>query len=114
MQVLHVNRRAITLTSVLGPPKPRGQQPNNPTVVLPPTLTNLAGEILRVLRSRKEMSDKGPFEIQHLANDSGKPVFIRGFGVPSPNGVQHARIVLLLTETSANLLENNEIPPSRL
>jgi hypothetical protein len=112
LQILHMNRQAIKMASVLSSANSDGQQPNNPTEVLPPTLINLAGEILRVLRSRHEMSEKGQFEIRHSANESGKPVLIRGVGVPNAHGVQHARVVLILTESSAANTESHQIPAS--
>lgn len=68
-------------------------------------LINLAGEILSLLRSRHEMSKKGQIEIRHSINGSGKPVSIRGMGVPNGQGVEHARIVRFLTGTSANYSE---------
>jgi hypothetical protein len=101
LQILHMNRQAYLLISDLAPTTLEAQQADHRTDLLPPALINLAGEILRVLRSRHEMSETGQFEIRHSANGSGKPVFIRGVGVPNGHGVQHARIVLFLTETSA-------------
>jgi hypothetical protein len=86
---------------------PEVQQSNDRMHVLPPVLINLAGEILSVLRSRHEMKETGQFEIRHSANGSGKPVLIRGVGVPNGQGVEHARILLVLTETSADHSENH-------
>jgi len=108
LKVLYMNRQAQLLISDLVSTTPAAQQPNHRTDVLPPALTNLADEILRVLRSRHEMSKKGQFEIRHFANGSGKPVSIRGVGVPNGHGVEHARIVLVLTEPSANHSENHQ------
>jgi hypothetical protein len=107
MEVLHMNRQAIKLAGLLSSAGPRGQQPNDPTGVLPPPLTDLADEILSVLQSRHGMSEKGQFEIRHSANESGNPVCIRGVGVPNGHGVEHARIVLVLTESIANHSENH-------
>jgi hypothetical protein len=106
LKILYMNRQAHVVIDDLVSTTPETHQPNNRTGVLPPALINLAGEILRVLRSRHEMSVKGQFEIRHTANGSGKPVSIRGMGVPNGQGVEHARIVLVLTETSANHSEN--------
>lgn len=114
LEVLHMNRQSHLLISDLVPTTPEAQQPNHRTDVLPPALINLAGEILRVLRRRHERSEKGQFEIRHAANGSGKPVFIRGVGVPNGHGVEHARIVLVLTETSANHSGNHQSPGSVL
>jgi hypothetical protein len=100
LQILHMNRQAITLASLLGSAEPNGQPSNDPTGILPPPLTDMAGEILSELRTRHEMSEKGQFEIRHVADESGKPVCIRGVGVPNGQGVEHARIVLALTDMS--------------
>jgi hypothetical protein len=108
LQILHMNCQAQILVSGLVPTTPEAQQPNDRTDVLPPILINLAGEILRALRSRHERSEKGLFEIRHSANESGKPVFIRGVGVPNEQGVEHARILLLLTGISAHRSENHQ------
>ena len=109
LQILHMNRQAYLLISDLAPPTTReAQQADHRTDLLPPALINLAGEILRVLRRRHEMSEKGQFEIRHSVNGSNKPVFIRGVGMPNGHGVQHARIVLLLTETSANHSDDHQ------
>ena len=107
LEVLHMNRQAHLLICDMVPTTPEAQQPNHRTDVLPPALINLAGEILSVLRSRHEISEKGQFEIRHSANESGKPVFIRGVGVPNGHGVEHARIVFVLSGTSANHSENH-------
>jgi hypothetical protein len=114
LQILHMNRQAHLLISDLAPTTPEAQQPNHRTDILPPALINLAGEILRVLRIRYEMSEKGQFEIKHASNGFGKPVCIRGVGLPNGPGVEHARIVLVLTGTSANHSENHESPGSVL
>ncbi|HEV8328726.1 MAG TPA: hypothetical protein VGQ08_14705 [Nitrospiraceae bacterium] len=102
LEVLHINRQAHVLICDLAPTTPEAQHPNRRTDVLPPALINLAGEILRVLRSRLEINEMRQFEIRHSTNETGKPVFIRGVGVPNGHGVDHARIVLVLTGTSAN------------
>jgi hypothetical protein len=107
LQILHLNRHAQFLIGGLASTTSEAQQPNNRTDILPPVLINLAGEILSVLRSRHEMKEKGQFEIRHSANGSGKPVLIRGVGVPNGQGVEHARILLVLTETSADHSENH-------
>ena len=108
LQVLHINRQAHLLICDLVPTIPQAQHPNHRTDVLPPALNNLAGEILSVLRSRHEKNEMGQFEIRHSTNGTGKPVFIRGLGVPNGHGVDHARIVLILTGTSANHSENRQ------
>jgi len=59
LQILHMNRHAQLLIGDLAPSIPEAQQQNNRTDVLPPALINLAGQILKALRSRHEMSEKG-------------------------------------------------------
>ena len=108
MKILHLNRQARFLINGLASTTSEAQQPNNRTGILPPALINLAGEIFSVLRSRHEMKEKGQFEIQHSANGSGKPVLIRGVGVPNGHGVEQARIVLLLTGIGATHSENEQ------
>jgi hypothetical protein len=109
LEVLHINRQAHLLISDLVPTTPEAQQPNNRTDVLPPALINLAGEILSVLRSRHEINEKGQFEIRYTANESGKPVLIRGVGVPNGHGVEHARIVLVLTGQAPTTQKINRV-----
>lgn len=96
LEVLYINREAQLLISDLVPTTPEARQPDHRTNVLPPALIGVADEIIRGLRSRHERSEKGQFEIRHAANWSGKPVSIRGVGVPNGHGVEHARIVLVL------------------
>jgi hypothetical protein len=110
LEVMYMNRQAHVLFSDLVPTTQAVQQPNNRTGVLPPALISLAGEIIRVLRSRHEMSEKRQFEIRHSVNWSGKPVSIRGVGVPNGQGVAHARILLFLTGTSTDHSENHRSP----
>ena len=107
-----MNRQAIKLAGMLGPAEPRGQDLNHSASVLPPLLNHLAGKILSVLRSRHEMSKKGQCEVRSFENGFCKPVFIRGVGVPSVNGLQDSHVVFLLTETSANHSENHQSPGS--
>lgn len=110
LQMLHINRQAISLAGMLGSAEARDRASNHPVGILPSVLTNLAGEILRMLRSRKDMSDQEQFEMRYEADNSGSPILIRGVGVPNRHGVQHARIVLLLTKAHTNHLENPPIP----
>lgn len=109
LQILHMNRQAQILISDLVPITSETQQPNHRSDILPPALVNLSREILSVLRSSHERSEKGQCVIQHSAHGSGKPVSIRGMGVPNGQGVEHARIVLFLTGTSANYSESYQM-----
>jgi hypothetical protein len=107
LQVLYMDRQAQILISDLVPTTPEAQQSNDRTHVLPPALITLAGVILNALRSSHTMSEKGLIEIRHSVNGTGKLVSICGIGVPNGPGVEHARIVLLLTGTGATHSENH-------
>jgi len=108
LEVLHMNRQAVKLASLLGPAQPDSHLPNNATRILPPPLTDLAGKILSMLQSRHDRSEKGQVEILHSANGSDMPVHIHGVGVPDRQGVAHARIVFILTEACATHSENQD------
>jgi len=108
LQVLHMNRQAQILIRDMASTALEVKQLNDRTHVLPPVLIHLAGEIPRVLRRPHERSEKGLLEIRHAANWSDTPVSIRGVGVPNGHEVEHARIVLFLTETSTDPLENHQ------
>ncbi|HKO30741.1 MAG TPA: hypothetical protein VJU54_06360 [Nitrospiraceae bacterium] len=108
LEVLHINRQAIKLAGLLGRVQANGQLANKATGILPPPLTDLAGKIISLLQSRHERSEKGQIEIRHSANGSDKPVHVRGVGVPDRDGIACARIVLILTEASANDSENHQ------
>ena len=108
LEVLHMNRQAVKLASLLGPARPVGQPPNNATRILPPPLTDVAGKILSMLRSRHERSEQGQIEIRHSVNESDRPMHIRGVGVPDRHGVTQARIVLIITEARTSHSENED------
>ena len=102
-----MDRQAQILISDLVPTTPEAQQSNDRTHVLPPALITLAGVILNAPRSCYEMSEKGQIEVRHSVNWIGKPVCISTVGVPNGHEVEPARIVLFLTETSADHSENH-------
>ena len=108
LEVLHMNRQAVKLASLLGPAPPDGHLPNNATRILPPPLTELADKILIMLRSRHDRSKKDQVEIRHSANGSGMPVHICGVGIPDRHGAADPRIVFILTEARASQSENQD------
>ena len=107
LQILHMNRQARLLTSDLAPITPEAQHPNHRTEFFPPAPINLADDIIRELRSRHEMGEKGQLEIRRSANGFGNSVRIRGLGVPNGHGIEDTRIVLVLTEVNASHSENH-------
>lgn len=108
LQILHMNRRARLLISDLAPTTPEAQHPSHRTELVPLAPINLADEIIRELRSRHEMGEKGPLEIRRSVSGSGNSVRIRGIGVPNEHGIAHAHIVLVLTEVSASHPEDHQ------
>lgn len=102
LQILHMNRQAIKLAGMFGPPEPGGQKLNHPARVLISPLTNIADTILKALRRGNETTGKGQSGLHHVVSILGKRVMIRGIGVPSAKGLQDSRIVLVLDELSAN------------
>ena len=110
LQVLYMDRQAQILISDLVPTTPEAQQSNDQTHVLPPALMTLAGVILNALRSCHKMSEKGLIEIRDVADSPSNQVLIRGIGLPSPNGLQDSRIVIVLTEMSVNRVKTDQIP----
>jgi hypothetical protein len=108
LQVLHMNLQAVKLASLLGPARPACHPPNDATRVLPAPLTDLAGQILSMLRSRHDRNEKGQVEIRYSANESDMPVHIRGLGVPDRHGADQARIVFILTDARTSHSENQD------
>ena len=108
LEVLHMNHQAVKLARLLGPARPDGHPPNNAMRVLPPPLTDLAGKILSMLRSRHDRSETGQVEIRHAANESDMPVHICGVGIPDRHGAADPRIVFILTEARASQSENQD------
>ena len=108
LEVLHMNRQAVELASLLGPVRPAGRLPNHAARFLPPPLTDLADKILSILQSRHERSEHGQIEIRHSVNESDRPVHIRGVGVPDRHGATQARIVFIITEARTSHLANED------
>lgn len=110
LQILHMNRQAIKLAGMCGPAEPGGQKLNPPARVLNSPLTNIADTILKALRRGNETTGKGQSGLHHVVSILGKRVLIRGIGVPSANGLQDSRIVLVLSEISADSGDTNRVP----
>jgi hypothetical protein len=114
LQILHMNRQARLLISDLAPTTPEAQYPNHRAERFPPAPINSAVELVRMLRRRHEMGEKGLLEIRRSASGSGNLVRIRGVGVPNEHVKEHAYIVLVLTEVSASRSEDHQRSGSML
>jgi len=114
LEILHMNRQARLLISDLAPTTPEAQYPNHRAERFPPAPINSAVELVRVLRRRHEMGEKGLLEIRRSASGSGNLVRIRGVGVPNEHVKKHAYIVLVLTEVSASRSEDHQRSGSML
>jgi hypothetical protein len=110
LHILHMNRQAIKLAAMLGSAGHRVQEVNYPLGVLIQPLIELAGTILDGLRRSHETTDTGRSELSHAVDNLGQRVLIRGIGVPSANGLQDWRIVLLLSEISVDSGDTNRVP----
>jgi len=110
LHILHMNRQAIKLAAMLGSAEHRVLELNNPLGVLIQPLIKLAGTILEGLRRSNETTDNVRSELRHAVDNLGKRVLIRGIGMPSANGLQDSRIVLVLSEISADSGDTNWAP----
>ena len=100
LEPLHMNGRVGVLLSDLAPASSGTTKSMSQTDALPPTLVELAGKILSVLRHREETADKRQCEICYLADNSVKQVLIRGIGLLGEDGIEDARIVFVLTNAN--------------
>jgi DNA-binding CsgD family transcriptional regulator len=101
LQLLHMNRQAAELSTQINQAETIDENKDNKKVahgVLPVALTELCGEILKVLQIRTEAKDWEQFEVKRLAGDPARPVLLRGFGLPDPGGIQQSRIVITMEE----------------
>ena len=110
LHILHMNRKAIKLVAMLGSAEHRVQELNYSLGALIQPLIKLAGPILDGLLRSNETTDTGRSELRHAVDSLGQRVLIRGIGVPSANGPQDSRIVLVLSEISADSGDTNRVP----
>ena len=68
------------------------------TGVLPPDISGLCEEIVAALRERPDPKDWEQGQVQRVTGDPQRPVLLRAVGIPSPGGLQEARVVVLLEE----------------
>ena len=98
MQLLHMNRQASELATQINKVENGREHQKIAHGVLPTALTELCGEVLKVLQVRTEAKDWEQFEVKRLAGDPAKPILLRGFGLPDRGGIQQARIVITMEE----------------
>lgn len=98
MQLLHMNRQAAVLSRQINEAERGTKEPKVASGVLPATLTELCGEIVKALHVRTEAKDWEQFEVKALAGDPNRPVLLRGFGLPDRAGIQQSRIVVTMEE----------------
>ncbi|MBX3324649.1 MAG: hypothetical protein U0223_15060 [Nitrospira sp.] len=98
LKPVYVNPRACRLLSDLAWVPPEMFSPISHIIALPPILVDFAGKILSALCQDGASSDHGYCQIWCLTERARNEVLIRGIGVPSENGVEELRIVLVLTE----------------
>lgn len=108
MQLLHMNRQAAELSKQINAAESGGKASKAAQGVLPTTLTELCGEIIKALHVRTEAKDWEQFEVKRVAGDPNQPVLLRGFGLPDRGGIQHARLVVTMEELGRRQQLNTE------
>ncbi len=98
MQLLHMNRQAAMLARHINQNEKGNHEGRSASGVLPASLTELCGEIVKALHVRTEAKDWEQFEVKALAGDPNRPILLRGFGLPDRAGIQQSRIVVTMEE----------------
>ncbi|MEW6246935.1 MAG: hypothetical protein AB1555_09520 [Nitrospirota bacterium] len=65
---------------------------------LPHGVTNVARKIVEELGRRVASQNWTPFEVRCQIDEQQEPVWLRGLGLPNPQGLQRSRIVLTMQE----------------
>ena len=91
LQLLSMNTRAFELSRRII----LAQSGSMARGVLPAAVTELCGEIRKMLESRIEPKDWEQVEVKRLAGDVERPVFLRGFGLPDWGGQQPCILVVM-------------------
>ncbi|HXF93669.1 MAG TPA: hypothetical protein VNK46_13015 [Nitrospiraceae bacterium] len=96
LRVLYASRAAIewltptTLRTDL-------REPASSSGGLPQGVTNIARTIVEELGRRVASRNWEPFEVRRHLDEWQEPVWLRGLGLPNPQGLQRSRIVLTLS-----------------
>ena len=93
LQLLQMNTRALELSRRIN----LAQSGSLAGGVLPAAVTELCGEIRKMLESRIEPKDWEQVEVKRLAGDVELPVLLSGFGLPDWGG-QQPRILVIMEE----------------
>ncbi len=94
MQVVYSNGEARALSSRVAP-APHGK-PGNGT--LPSALSATCQEILEQMRRQTDHKALERVIVRRVLGQEPNPVLVLGFGIPDPEGLPHAHILLLLDE----------------
>ncbi len=65
---------------------------------LPHGMTDVARKLVEELGRRVASQNWTPFEVRCLIAEQQEPVWLRGLGLPNPQGLQRSRIVLTMQE----------------
>lgn len=96
LQLMHMNRRALELNGKIM----RAQNGKAATGVLPTAVTALCAEVITVLRVKTDAKDWEQVQLRRLVSTPNPPVLLRAFGFPDREGVQQARILILMEEVT--------------
>ena len=108
MQLLHMNRQASELAKKINAFEHGSSAARTAHGVLPTSVTELCGEIIKALHIRTEAKDWEQFELKRIAGDPNQPILLRGFGLPDRGGVQNARLVVTMEELGRKQNLNTE------
>jgi DNA-binding CsgD family transcriptional regulator len=108
MQLLHMNRQASELAKKINTFEHGTSSAKSAHGVLPTSVTELCGEIIKALHIRTEAKDWEQFELKRISGDPNQPILLRGFGLPDRGGVQNARLVVTMEELGRKQNLNTE------
>ncbi len=94
MQLLYSDRRTWELCAQINHAH-GGKSANG---VLPPAISELCAEIIKILQVRTDAKDWEQFRVKRVLGDPKRPVLLCGFGLPDPAGAKQSRILITMEE----------------
>ena len=92
MQVLHWDRGASELCRQIGEPSGGDTQ----TSPLPPSVTGLATDIVKLMEIRSEPKDWEQFQLRRLVRNGPDSIVLTGIGLPHLGGLNDSRVLIIL------------------
>lgn len=66
--------------------------------VVPTEVLELCDEIVKALAARADLKDWEQFQLERVVGNSGRPVLLRGLGLPDAGGFSQSRLLVLMEE----------------